>query len=137
MGSRTLAAIPSLWPIGTLSLMLRAVLRATVLVARWALAAGLDWLRADSRIRGESDDRLPLDAVAEQLLDVCQEGALIDAHQRDRVAVGARPTGASDAVHVVGRHHGQLVVDDVGEGLDVQAARRDVGRNQDRNLVLH
>jgi hypothetical protein len=32
---------------------------------------------------------------------------------------------------VVLRDVGQLVVDDMGHALDVDAARRDVGRNQD------
>ena len=39
-------------------------------------------------------------------------------------------------MHVVGRDHGQLVVDDVGEGLDVQPARGDFRRDEDGHLVL-
>ena len=44
----------------------------------------------------------------------------------------AGAAGAADAVDVVGRHHRQLEVDDVRELLDVEAARRDLGRDQER-----
>ena len=41
--------------------------------------------------------------------------------------------GATDAMQVVGGHHRQLVVDDVRQLLDVEAARRDLGRDQQRD----
>ena len=55
---------------------------------------------------------------------------LVDADQRDRLALRAGAAGAADAVHVVLGHVGQLVVDDVRQLVDVDAARGDVGRHQ-------
>jgi len=55
---------------------------------------------------------------------------LVDADERDRLAVGARAPGAADAVHVVLRHVGQVVVDDARQLRDVDAARGDVGRHE-------
>ena len=43
--------------------------------------------------------------------------------------------GAADAVHVVLRHVRQLVVDDVRQLLDVEAARGDVGGDQRDDAV--
>ena len=47
------------------------------------------------------------------------------AETRDTAARGARAARAADAVHVILRHVRQLVVDDVRQLLDVEAARRD------------
>ena len=60
-----------------------------------------------------------------------QERRLVDAHQRDRLARLAGPAGPADAVDVVLGDHRQLVVHDVRQLLDVDAAGRDVGRDQD------
>ena len=68
---------------------------------------------------------------ADQLLDVAQEGALLRVAERDRDAVGAGARGAADAVHVALGHVRQVVVDDVGDAVDVDAAGGDVGRDQD------
>ena len=48
----------------------------------------------------------------------------------------ACPAGAADAVDVVLGDHRQLVVDDVRQGVDVQAAGGDVGRHEDGHLPL-
>ena len=48
----------------------------------------------------------------------------------DRDAVGAGARGAADAVDIALRHVGQLEIDDMGDAVDVDAARRDVGRDQ-------
>ena len=41
--------------------------------------------------------------------------------------------GAADPVDVVLGHHRQLEVDDVGQAVDVQPARGDLGRDEDRD----
>ncbi|CAB4717577.1 unannotated protein [freshwater metagenome] len=56
--------------------------------------------------------------------------------ERDRGAAGAGPTGAADAVHVGLVVLGAGVVDDVGDAAHVDAAGRDVGRDQHAQLVL-
>ena len=68
------------------------------------------------------------------LLDRAQEVALAGRDERDRVAAAARTTGASDPVHVGLRVGGDVVVDDVADALDVEAAGGDVGRDEDVEL---
>src|SRR5207302_8911090 len=64
-------------------------------------------------------------------------------HERGRLgdgagrrAAGARARGAADPVHVVLLVLGQIPVDDVGDALDVEAPRGDVGGHQDRELPV-
>src|SRR5262245_54781062 len=66
----------------------------------------------------------------DQLLDVAQVGALLGVAERDRDAAGAGARGAADAVHVAFGNVRQVVVDDVADAVDVDAARGDVGRHQ-------
>ena len=75
-------------------------------------------------------DRLP-----DQLLDRPQIGHLIGADQRDRGAGRAGARGAADAVHIGLGLVGQIEVDDVADAVDVDAARRDVGRHQGADLA--
>ena len=51
-------------------------------------------------------------------------------NQRRRAALRSGAAGAADAVNEVLGHLRQVVVDDVGDVVDVQAARSDVGRHQ-------
>ena len=71
----------------------------------------------------------------DQALDVAQEHVLVDAHERDRLAFGAGAARAADAVHVVLGHVRQVVVDDVRQLVDVDAARRDVGGDHHLDLA--
>src|SRR5687768_2898044 len=66
----------------------------------------------------------------EQFLDLDEQLDLVGGDERDRFARESRPAGAADAVHVVFGRVRQLVVDDVRKLLDVEAARRDVGRDE-------
>ncbi len=75
------------------------------------------------------------DRDADQLLDVAQEGALLAVAERDRDAVGAGARGAADAVDVALRDVRQVEIDDVADAVDVDAARRDVGRHQHADLA--
>ena len=99
---------------------------------RAAQPAAQDRLGADARIGLEARDRLARDAAPEHALDVVEELELVDAHQRDGVAVDAGAPGPADPVDVVLGDHRQLEVDDVRERLDVEAARGDLGRDEDR-----
>ena len=72
------------------------------------------------------------DRVAEEALDVAEHLVLVDADERDGLAVDAGAAGPADAVDVVLGDHRQLEVDDVRERVDVEAARGDLGRDEDR-----
>ncbi len=71
------------------------------------------------------------DRLADLALDVAQPGALLGVAQRDRPALSPGARGAADAVDVALGHVRQVVVDDVGDAVDVDAARRDVGCDED------
>ena len=76
-------------------------------------------------------DDLGRDAPAEDLLDLAEQLHLVDADQRDGIAVALCPAGPADAVDVVLGDHRQLEVDDVRQGIDVEPARGDLGRDED------
>ena len=50
--------------------------------------------------------------------------------ERDRDPFGARPRGAADAVDVAVGDVREIKVDDMGDAIDVDAARGNVGRDQ-------
>src|SRR5512143_2382762 len=88
-------------------------------------------LRNRLRIRLEAGDHLPRDRPLGQALDVAQEQLLVDAHQRDGLAVSAGAARAADAMDVVLGHIGKIEVDDVRQLVDVDAACRNVRGDQD------
>ncbi len=90
-----------------------------------------DRFGADAPVRLEAGHHLGRDRAPQQRLDVAQEGCLVHAHERDRLAADAGAPGPPDPVDVVLGHHRQLVVHDVGQQLDVQAAGGDVGGDED------
>src|SRR5690606_12523704 len=71
---------------------------------------------------------------ADETLHIAQLAALGAVTQRDGNAGGAITSGAAHAVHIVLRIVRQIVIDHVGDALHVDAARRDVGgdENADR-----
>ena len=79
---------------------------------------------------GPAFDRLAVDGLLDQALDVAQQLDFAVVDQRDRGAGGAGAAGAADAVHVVLGHVGELEVDDLRQLVDVQAAGGDVGGHQ-------
>ena len=62
-----------------------------------------------------------------------QQLRLVDADERDRVAVQPGARRPPDPVDVVLGGHRQLEVDDVGQAVDVDPAGGDVGRHEDRH----
>ena len=91
-----------------------------------------DRLGADGSIGLEAGDDLLRDRCAQDALDLAEELQLIDADQRDGVARRAGTPRPADAVDVVLGDHRQLEVDDVGQAVDVEAARGDLGGDEDR-----
>ena len=63
-------------------------------------------------------------------------GALLGGHEGDRAARAAHPAGAPDPVDVGLGRIGDVVVDDVGDVLDVEPAGCDVGRDQQPQAVV-
>ncbi len=79
---------------------------------------------------GDGGHLLHLDALAGEPLDRLEHAVLARLGQRDRHALAPGPADPADAVHVGLRGRRHVVVDDVGELLDVQAARGHVGGDQ-------
>ncbi|MEO6349981.1 MAG: hypothetical protein ABIP53_04955, partial [Candidatus Limnocylindrales bacterium] len=61
----------------------------------------MNGLGSDRSVGREAFDGFDFDPVSEEALDVGQKWLFVDAHQRDRVTLGACSTGATDAVHIV------------------------------------
>ena len=110
----------------------RRVARAARVGSAATQPAAQDGLGADGSIGLEPGDDLLRDRGAQHALDLTEELQLIDADQRDGVARRAGTAGPADAVDVVLGHHRQLEVDDVGQAVDVEAARGDLGGDEDR-----
>ncbi len=75
------------------------------------------------------------DALARRAFDVLQVLAFIVGAQRDRDAGLAGARGTADAVDIGFRNVGQLVIDDVADIVDVDAAGGDVGGDQGAQLA--
>ena len=75
------------------------------------------------------------DRLAEEALDGRQVLRLLGRHQREGVAQRVDAARATDAVHVVLGRVRHVVVDDVRDVGDVDAARGDVGRHQHLHLA--
>src|SRR5579871_1406103 len=73
---------------------------------------------------------------ANELLDVAQQRRLIVIAERDRDARGAGARRAADAMHIGLRHVRQIVVEDVADTVDIDAARRNIGRDQRADLAF-
>src|SRR5258707_10993773 len=70
------------------------------------------------------------DALVGQPLDALELAALTAVAERQRDARGAGARGAADAMDVALGVSRQLVVDDVRDARDVDAARGEIGRHQ-------
>src|SRR3989440_11314800 len=89
-----------------------------------------------ARARLISRDDLLLDFLADKPLDVAKVRAVFARDERHGLAAFPRAAGAADAVDVVFRDVRQVVVDDVRQRLDVEAARGDVGGDEHLQLAV-
>ena len=71
------------------------------------------------------------DALARGALDDAQHVSLARRHEQDRFAAAPGAAGAADAVHVGFGVVRNVVVDHVADAIDVEAARGDVGGDED------
>ena len=92
---------------------------------------GLDHLQPPGPQVGDRRHLQDLDPLAREALDVLQHPVLARLGERDGHALAAGPADAADAVDVRLGGRGHVVVDDVGELVDVESARGDVGRDQE------
>src|SRR6185436_13290041 len=83
----------------------------------------------------EIGNRHPRQTLLDRALNRTNIAFFFRRHERKRGAGGFRTRGASDAVDVVVGHRGNVEVDDVPEGGDVDAARGNDGRYQDPVLA--
>jgi len=63
------------------------------------------------------------------MFDGLDGGKFFAAHKRESVADVLGAAGASDAVDVIFRMFGHIVVDDVAYAGNIEAARSDIGRH--------
>src|SRR5689334_12437974 len=76
------------------------------------------------------------DLVTDELFDAVDSLGVVASGERDRDAFHPRTAGAADTVHVIVGLPGNVEVDDVADAFDVEPAGRDVGRDEDRDLVV-
>ena len=122
MAARAVTLAALLLP--ALAMVLAAVALTMLLLVLWPLRGSGEALRRDVGVLG------PGDGSADDLLDALDVLPLVGGGQRDGVARAAGPAGAPDAVDVVPWVVGHVVVDDQLDPGHVDAAGRDVGRNQ-------
>src|SRR2546423_1517160 len=91
---------------------------------------------AVARSPAEAGQQNARDRLTRQSLDGAH-GRLVDrGDERDGAPGVSGPSRATDAVHVVFWRDGHVVVDDVRDRLNVNAARRDVGGDEDARAPL-
>jgi len=81
-------------------------------------------------------DHLHGNGTAHVRLDLAQLWELTLRDQRDRDAVDTGATGTADAMHVVLGGARQVVVDDVGESIDIDAACGHLGGDEDPHAAI-
>src|ERR1051326_1680997 len=71
------------------------------------------------------------DFLADEMFDRLERGKFFAVHERKCVAHVLRAAGAPDAMNVIFRMIRHVIIDDVTDAGDVEAARRDVGSDHD------
>jgi hypothetical protein len=80
--------------------------------------------------RGETFYGNNFNLAVQKTLDIAEQRLFFSRHQRYSLAGVSRSAGAPDAMDVILRDHRKIEVDDHRQVIDIQAARGDVGRNQ-------
>ena len=95
-----------------------------------------DGLGLFARFRAEAVDDPDFDVLLGEALDVLHETFLIQADQAEGFAAVAGAAGAADPVHIVFADVRDFVVHHVRQLVDVDAAGRDVGRDQRADVAV-
>src|SRR5688572_18251396 len=119
----------------SVALALLATALPPMLLALMALRLVSRRRRGRPRTGLESRHDALLDAPVDEALDCGEQRPVLAADQGNCLARGTRAAGAADAVHVILGDVGQVVVHDVRQFLDVDPARRDVGRHQHLEFI--
>ena len=72
----------------------------------------------------------PHHTAADEPFERAQGGMIFRRRKAQGVAYGMRPTGAANAMHIILGMHGEVIVHHVRNAIHINAACRDVGRNQ-------
>src|SRR5271166_6295100 len=72
----------------------------------------------------------------DEFFDVAQECDLLAVAQRDRDTLCPRPRGATDAMHIGFRHVRYIVIHNMTDAVDIDAARGDIGRDERPDFAL-
>ena len=80
-------------------------------------------------------NRLSADLHLQELFDVSQQFVLVNADERHGMPLVAGTCRTPDAMHVVFWHMWQLIVNNVGQTLDIEASGGNIGRHQDPDLA--
>ena len=75
-------------------------------------------------------DFLPLNRHASEALNATRVAHVFFSDERERITTGLRAARAADAVHVIFGVFRNVVVDHMRDTRDIQATRRDVGRDE-------
>ena len=76
-----------------------------------------------------------VDFLPDEPLDGRQLFHFVVRHEGEGVAGALRAAGASDAVDVVFVGHGEVIIDDVGDAGDIDAAGGDIGSDEDADFA--
>src|SRR5690606_30529240 len=76
------------------------------------------------------------DRLARRAFDRAQQVLLARGHEQDRLAAASGAAGAADAVHVGVGVVRNVVVQHMADALDIEAARGDVGRDEDVDATV-
>src|SRR5262245_44968282 len=80
--------------------------------------------------RGETLFGNNFDPSVQKTFDIAEQRLFFSRHQRYSLTGVSRSSGAPDAMDVVLGDHRKIKVDDHRQVIDIEAARRDVSRNQ-------
>ena len=75
------------------------------------------------------------DLLPDQPFDITQEAPLVVAAERDGRTLGSGPGRAADPMHVSLGDVRDVEIDDMADAIDIDAARRDIGRDQQAGLT--
>ena len=95
------------------------------------VAAALGWRRRSGRRVVEALGAFADNAASDEALERAERAVVLGGDEADRVADRVGAAGAADAVDVILGVHREIVIDDMGDAVHVDAARGDVGGDQD------